>query len=278
MSDPALLREWIASVNGRAADKASVHRPQRAALPRRLEAPSYYAEDAQILMHGDSAMLLFTRPHPAVMPDRNIAPTPLREPVTTIGMNVQALADLSNTIDAAIQQIEEQGRETKTNSVQEQDANHPAEPIDGGEAPKSPTLPSGRPRVVGLLRLARRRKLMAIASIISGGGFKTAALLGAFMLIGALWYSDASLLTAAADENLRLLQAGTELLPLHWASKAESALQIFGADRALLLIEAAMAVKLMMLSVAFPFRVFRRGGAGLRGLNSPGQARQDLGG
>ena len=99
-------------------------------MPRRLEAPSYYAEDAQILMHGDSAMLLFTRPHPAVMPDRNIAPTPLREPVTTIGMNVQALADLSNTIDAAIQKIEEQGK-TNTNSVHERDANPPAEPTDG---------------------------------------------------------------------------------------------------------------------------------------------------
>jgi len=40
-------------------------------------------------------------------------------------------------------------------------------------------------------------------------------------------------------------------------------------DRALLLMEAVAGVKLMMLSVAFPFRVFRRGGAGLTALNSP---------
>jgi hypothetical protein len=162
-------------------------------------------------MHGDSAMLLFTRPHPAVMPDRNIAPTPLRKPVAMIGMNVQALADLSNTIDAAIQQIEEQGRGTNTNSVGEQDANR---------------------------------------------------------LRGTTGW-DASVLTAAADENLRVLKAATKLLPLDWASKVESASRIFGADRALLLIEAVAGVKLMMLSVAFPFRAFRRGGAGLTGLNSP---------
>jgi hypothetical protein len=277
VSDPALVRQWKESVNGRIADQALIDKPQPAALPtaqRRLDAPSYYAGDTQILTHGDSAVLLFTRPRPAFMPDRNIAPTPLREPITMIGMNVQALADLSNTIDAAIQQIEEQGRQAKTNSVEEQDANHPAEPVKDGEDANSPTLPSRWPRIDGLLRLGRHPTLIAIASIIRSGAFKTAALLGAFVLILALWYWDASLLTAAADENLRLLEAATKLLPLDWASKVEIALRMFGADRALLLIEAAVAVKLMMLSAAFPFRVFRRRGAGLRRLKWHEQVRQ----
>src|SRR5689334_5412966 len=127
-------------------------------------------------------MLLFTRPHPAVMPDRNIAPTPLREPVTMIGMNVQALADLSNAIDAAIHRIEEQGREPNTNSVEEQDANRPAGPIKGGEVASPVPLPSRRPRIDELLRLGRRPKLIAMASLISRGAFKTFALLGGFVL------------------------------------------------------------------------------------------------
>jgi hypothetical protein len=267
VSDPALVRQWKESVNGRIADEALIDKPQPAALPtaqRRLDAPSYYAGDTQILTHGDSAMLLFTRPHPAVMPDRNIAPTPLREPVTMIGMNVQALADLSKTIDAAIQQIEEQGREISTNSVGEQDANRLRGTTAADEAASSVMLSSWWPRLGGLRRPGRRRKLIAMASIISRGAFKATSLLGAFVLIVALWCWDASLLTGVAGENLRLLEATTKLLPLDWASKVEIALRIFGADRALLLIEAAVAVKLIMLSAAFPFRVFRRRGAGLR--------------
>ena len=256
VSDPALLREWIASVNGRAADKASVHRPQRAALPRRLEAPSYYAEDAQILMHGDSAMLLFTRPHPAVMPDRNIAPTPLREPVTTIGMNVQALADLSNTIDAAIQQIEEQDSETNTNSVHERDANHPAKPKDCEKAASSPLASSGQSGV-RRPRLGIGGKLIPILSFISRGAAKITALLGGVGLITMLWYWDASLLTVAADENLRVLNVVIKLLSLDWASKVENALRTFGADGALVLIEAVAATKLIMFSIALPFRRLR---------------------
>jgi hypothetical protein len=70
------------------------------------------------------------------------------------------------------------------------------------------------------------------------------------------------------------LKAATKLLPLDWASKVEIALRIFGADRALLLIEAAAAIKLMMLSVALPFRVLRRGGVGLRGMKSHAQVRE----
>src|SRR4029079_12913925 len=132
-------------------------------------------------------------PHPAVMPDRNIAPSPLREPVTMIGMNVQALADLSNIIDAVIQQVEEQGRE---NSVGEQDTNRLRGTTAADEAASSVTLSSQWPRLGGLRRPGRRRKLIAMASIIGRGAVKATSLLGAFVLIVALWCWDASLLTA----------------------------------------------------------------------------------
>jgi hypothetical protein len=71
------------------------------------------------------------------------------------------------------------------------------------------------------------------------GAFKTTALIDGFVIIIAAWWLDASLLTAAADENLQLLKAVTGALPPDWGAKVESALRIFGADRALLLIESS---------------------------------------
>ena len=97
-------------------------------------------------------------------------------------------------------------------------------------------------------------KALLIARWIGRGTFKAAALVGAFLLIVAAWLWDASLLTTAADENLRLIKAITRLLPLDWSSKVESALRMFGADRALLLIEGVALAKLIMLAVALPFR------------------------
>jgi len=97
-------------------------------------------------------------------------------------------------------------------------------------------------------------KTMLIATLLGRGAFKAVALLGAFVLIVGVWLWDASLLTMVADENLRLLKAVTSVLPLDWASKVESALRIFGADRALLLIEGVAVAKLVMLSLAYPFR------------------------
>ena len=47
------------------------------------------------------------------------------------------------------------------------------------------------------------------------------------------------------------------VLPFDWGSKVESALRIFGADRALLLMEGVAVAKLIMLSLAYPFRGFR---------------------
>jgi hypothetical protein len=95
---------------------------------------------------------------------------------------------------------------------------------------------------------------MLMATWVARGLFKGAALGGAFVLIIALWLWDASMLTLAADENLRLVKAVTSLLPIDWASKIESALRMFGADRALLLMEGVALAKLMMLGMAYPFR------------------------
>jgi hypothetical protein len=90
------------------------------------------------------------------------------------------------------------------------------------------------------------------------GLFKATALVAAFGLIVAAWLWDASLLTQAADENLRLIKAIAQQLPPDWASKSESALRIFGADRAMLLIEGVAVAKLLMLGLAYPFRRRRR--------------------
>jgi hypothetical protein len=95
---------------------------------------------------------------------------------------------------------------------------------------------------------------MLIAREAGRCAFKGAALIGAFVIIIAAWWWDASLLTAAADQNLQLIKTVTGALPFDWGSKAESALRIFGADRALLLIEGVAIAKAAMLGIAFLFR------------------------
>ena len=99
-----------------------------------------------------------------------------------------------------------------------------------------------------------KRQAVVLATWAGRWTFKVAALVGAFVLIVFAWLWDASLLTAAADENLRLIKEVTRLLPPDWASKAESALRIFGADRAMLLIEGVAVAKVLMLAAAYPFR------------------------
>jgi hypothetical protein len=98
------------------------------------------------------------------------------------------------------------------------------------------------------------RHLRLVGRAAGRGIFKGAALGGAFAIIVAAWWWDASLLTAAADENLQLIKVVTGRLPFDWGSKAESALRIFGADRALLLIEAIVVAKMVLLGIAHPFR------------------------
>ena len=98
------------------------------------------------------------------------------------------------------------------------------------------------------------RHIMLIGRAVGRGAFKGAALIGALVIIIAAWWWDASLLTAAADENLRLIKTVTGALPFNWGSKAESALRLFGADRALLLIEGVAIAKVAMLGTAYFFR------------------------
>ena len=86
------------------------------------------------------------------------------------------------------------------------------------------------------------------------GAFKGVALIAAFLIVVAVWWENASLITTAADGNLELIKTVTGVLPFDWGSKTESALRIFGADRALLLIEAVVIAKLIMLAIAYPFR------------------------
>ena len=45
----------------------------------------------------------------------------------------------------------------------------------------------------------------------------------------------------------------TGLLPGDWPSRVESALRMFGADRALLLTEAVLLAKLVMVAAGYPF-------------------------
>src|SRR5437763_14593031 len=95
---------------------------------------------------------------------------------------------------------------------------------------------------------------MFIGRAAGRGAFKGAALIGAFAIIVASSWWDASLLTAAADGNLQLIHIVTRKLPFDWGSKVQSALRIFGADRALLLIEGVAIAKVVMLGFAYPFR------------------------
>ena len=95
---------------------------------------------------------------------------------------------------------------------------------------------------------------MLVGRGVGRGAFKGAALISAFAIIVTAWWWDASLLTAAADGNLQLIKIVTSKLPFDWGSKVESALRIFGADRALLLIEGIALAKFVMLGFAYPFR------------------------
>jgi hypothetical protein len=79
-----------------------------------------------------------------------------------------------------------------------------------------PGMATRSPRPTGIL----------IAAFVARLLFKGAALVGALALIAVLWFGDASLLTRAADENLRLVKEVTRLLPTEWASRIESAFRI----------------------------------------------------
>src|SRR4051812_29895118 len=83
--------------------------------------------------------------------------------------------------------------------------------------------------------------------------------MAAFALIVAVWFWDAALLTETADRNLWMIRTATGLLPGDWPSRVESALRMFGADRALLLTEAVLLAKLVMVAAGYPFVLAGRG-------------------
>ena len=125
-------------MNARPAEQRGPVKPSSAAPLtqwRRLEAPFFYAANAQVLISGNSATLLFTRPHPAVLPDGNIAPTPLREPVALVEMSLAALKELSSSAADVIRKVEEGEAEMTPHSLPS--GNGIAEPVlnSAGEEP-----------------------------------------------------------------------------------------------------------------------------------------------
>jgi hypothetical protein len=74
------------------------------------------------LISGNSATLLFTRPHPAILPDGNIAPTPLREAVALVEMSLAGLKELAKAAADVIRQIEERNADAQTNATQSREA------------------------------------------------------------------------------------------------------------------------------------------------------------
>ena len=107
-------------MNGRPAELRGPVKPSSAAPLtqwRRLEAPFFYAANAQVLISGNSATLLFTRPHPAILPDGNIAPTPLREPVALVEMSLAALKELSSSAADVVRKVEEGAAEMTPHSI-----------------------------------------------------------------------------------------------------------------------------------------------------------------
>ena len=118
MSEVPEMPAWKQAINGH--EQRSRADGLRSAVPltswRRLEAPFFYAANAQVLISGNSATLLFTRPHPAILPDGNIAPTPLREPVALIEMSLAALKELSRSAADVIRKVEGPSAETTSHS------------------------------------------------------------------------------------------------------------------------------------------------------------------
>lgn len=88
---------------------------------RRLEAPFYYATNAQILLSGHDVTLLFTRPHPAILQDGNLSPVPLREPVALVQLSLAGLKGLSRAAAEMIRQIEDRSGEIQTELTRPRD-------------------------------------------------------------------------------------------------------------------------------------------------------------
>jgi hypothetical protein len=75
---------------------------------RRLDAPVFYAASAQVLVSGNDATLLFSRPHPAILPDGSLAPVPMRETVALVQMSIAGMKDLALILTDMLRRVEQQ--------------------------------------------------------------------------------------------------------------------------------------------------------------------------
>jgi hypothetical protein len=95
---------------------------------------------------------------------------------------------------------------------------------DSFAAAERSKLPNGNATVSSRSPDVKQQAIL-IATLAGRGAFNAAALITAFVIIVALWFWNASLLTAAADENLRLIKAVTHLLPRPSWSRLRSPLK-----------------------------------------------------
>ena len=84
--------------------------PQMPQVPvelKRVEAPVYSASTIQTTHAGNDVFLTFIRPHPATLPDGNMAPVALGEAVAIIHVSMATLKDLSVLLRDVVAKIEE---------------------------------------------------------------------------------------------------------------------------------------------------------------------------
>jgi hypothetical protein len=119
MTEGAEAQRWKHAVNGQATEHQLPSGPEPATQSnrRRLEAPFYYAANAQILISGNDAALLFTRPHPAILPDGTLAPAPLRDSVALIHMSLAGLKEFASAAADVIRRVEERSGEIQNSNL-----------------------------------------------------------------------------------------------------------------------------------------------------------------
>lgn len=87
------------------------------------------------------------------------------------------------------------------------------------------------------------------------GLIQVLAFVSALTLVVMVWTYDASLLVTGSDWNLAAIKYVSKFLPQGYGSKFESALRLFGADKAFMLMEVVLLCKLVLLGVTGLFRL-----------------------
>ena len=96
--------------------------------------------------------------------------------------------------------------------------------------------------------------MRSIARLFGVGLFKGFAFVAAIALIVVIWIYNSQLLVFAEDANLGAIRFAANHMPQGYGSKMESALRLFGADKAFLFTEVVALVKLSLLALRYPFR------------------------